>query len=438
MQASHFKTYSLDDARIERVLSAALDAARPDRLVSEYLDAHPLPPHKRLFVLGIGKAAESMARATRTRVQPSEALAITKHALDHAPKSAGQASADHTDEGPQADLTILEAGHPLPDERSVAAGKAVLGFVSGIREEDLLLCLISGGGSALVAAPVEGVSLEDLRRLTDAMLRSGADIEEINIVRRRLDILKGGGLAAATRSPIISLILSDVAGDRLDTIASGLTEAEPAAPDQAVAILQEYDIRTSSSVRRALGQTQAAEGPLAARRVQNVILGNNLTSRTAAYKQAALEGFHAMMNSAWVEGEASEAGRRLADQVAGACHEMPRPFCIVAGGETTVSFGRGGTGGRNQEMALAAVDPLSGIEDVFFVTMATDGNDGPTDAAGAVVTGKTCGRAAQEGMRAETYLARHDSYHFFDALGDLLRIGYTGTNVNDITLLVGV
>jgi glycerate 2-kinase len=438
MQVDRFRTHSLDDPRIGRILSAALHAVRPDLLVSKYLEEHSLPPHRRLFILGIGKAAESMVRAAEKRSAYSAALAVTKHAADRPRQAAEPASPGRVEGGAQPPLKILEAGHPLPDARSVAAGEAVARFVSEIRQDDLLLCLISGGGSALVAAPPSGVSLQDLRQVSDALLRSGASIEEVNIVRRRLDRLKGGGLVAATKSPIISLLLSDVMGDRLDTIASGLTMIETTAPDQALAILQKYGISTSNSVLEALRRPPHILPAEASQRVMNRVVGNNLTARTAAHQQAKLEGFHAVMSRAWLQGEASAAGKQLASRLAGAVDEMPRPFCIVEGGETTVSVRGGGQGGRNQEMALAAVDRLDGLEDVFLITMATDGDDGPTDAAGAVVTGETCRRGSRGGMNAETFLARNDSYHYFDALGDLLRIGYTGTNVNDLTLLMGV
>jgi len=438
MQANGFRTHSLHDARIGRILAAALDAVRPGRLVLQYLDEHPLPPHNRLYILGIGKAAEGMVRAAATRVQFAGALAITKQASGRMAGANGPASPGRALASSRPGFILLEAGHPLPDNRSVAAGEAVMHFVTEIRADDLLLCLISGGGSALVAAPRSGVSLEDLRQVTDALLRSGASIEEINIVRRRLDRLKGGGLAAATPSPVISLILSDVMDDRLDTIASGLTVSGQPATVQPRAILEKYEIRTPSSLDAILSRPRHWPSSNPRPRVQNLIVGNNLTARAAAYNQARLEGFHSVMEPGWVQGEASNAGRVLASQLATADREMGRPFCIIAGGETTVSVGSGGTGGRNQELALAAVDPLAGLDDVLFIAVATDGNDGPTDAAGAVATGQTCERAAQAGMRADTYLARHDSYHFFDALGDLLRIGYTGTNVNDLALLVGV
>lgn len=389
------------------------------------------------------------------------ALAIAKHAGGAQQESLQQAIAE---------LEIFEGGHPLPDARSLVAGEAALEFVSGLQPDDLLVCLISGGGSALMSAPVVG--LEDLQALTYALLAGGARIEEINTLRRRLDRIKGGGLAKATRARVLSLILSDVVGDPLEAIASGPTAPDPTTKKDALAVLEKYiltaslsggDARGAAARERSTGEalplrsTQgdvrlfpellaaleaAPEGPRHGdalfSRVQNVIVGSNRLALEGALGQARREGFQAVsLGSAW-EGEARKVGRRLAHVLRVATNERERPFCLIAGGETTVTLRGGGHGGRNQELALAAAAPLAGLQDALLASLATDGEDGPTDAAGAVVSGDTRARALALGLDPESYLERNDSYTFFDGMGDLIRTGPTGTNVNDLVFLFGL
>jgi glycerate 2-kinase len=346
--------------------------------------------------------------------------------------------------------TVIEGGHPIPDARSLHAGERVLEFVSSLHEDDTLVCLISGGGSALVTAPYEGISLEDMQLLTSLLLSSGARIDEINILRRQLDRIKGGGLARATKAKIISLILSDVIGNPLEAIASGPTVLNPTTTVHALEILKKYQIenRTPYSI---LAHLQGVpSGPLAAvpqgrfaedggasvvGRVQNIIIGDNRLASRAALEQAEHEGFHAEILTNELQGEARAVGRELAHNLRVSISTKPHPFCSIAGGETTVTIKGDGKGGRNQELALAAVDELAGLKDVMFIALATDGDDGPTDAAGAVVTGESARRAESLGLRATDYLSRNDAYPFFDTLGDLLNTGPTGTNVNDLIFL---
>jgi hydroxypyruvate reductase len=302
----------------------------------------------------------------------------------------------------------------------------------------LLICLLSGGASALVAAPAPGIGLDDLQALTSSLLASGADIEEINTVRRQVDLLKGGGLACSTRAAIVSLILSDVIGDRLEDIASGPTAPDPTTHARARSILRKYRIQAPEAINYALHLTELSRTTSRFDRVQNIIVGNNQMAVAAARSQAAAEGFAAETLAAALRGEAREVGQGLSNSLREALHTRPHPFCLIAGGETTVTLSGNGKGGRNQELALSAVDGLAGIANAVLVCCATDGNDGPTDAAGAVVTGETRQRGRQLGMQAADYLSRHDAYPFFDALGDLLRPGYTGTNVNDLLLCFGL
>ncbi len=388
MDANRFRTHTLQDPRILQILAAALDAVEPQKIVRDFLLNRKLPDHKRLFLLGIGKAAEPMTLAAAD-VLPhfTDAFIVTKH-VSH----------------PGFDRIVgMEAGHPVPDQRSLAAGQAALDFVSKLNADDLLICLISGGGSALVTTPRENVSLEEIQSRTSALLASGAPINEINNLRRQLDRIKGGGLARATKAQVISLILSDVIGNSLETIASGLT------------------------VDPSLGT-----------RVQNFIVGDIQVAAQAAQEQAQRAGFDTEIFSLNIQGEAKEMGLQLAKKLKDERKKKQHPFCLIAGGETTVTLEGNGTGGRNQELALAAVDELSGVENVFLITLATDGDDGPTNAAGAAVNGVSRQRAERLGMAAPAYLSRNAAYSFFDPLGDLIKCGYTGTNVNDLVFLIGL
>ena len=382
-----------------------------------------MPAHKRLFLLGFGKAAEAMSLAAANALPAFErGLVITKQRTGEAPPR----------------ITIMEAGHPIPDHRSVKAGREALKFAAELREDDLLLCLISGGGSALVTAPIQGVTLEDLQSVTTAALASGATIDEINVLRRQLDRFKGGGLAAATKATVVGLVLSDVMGDRLEVIASGPTATNPTGPKDAQAIVAKYRLPLPTAMDQALQGQKSDDCLDSSRRVTNHVIGNNALALEAALLQARQEGFGAAVMDDAIRGEAAAVGRSLAGRLASAAAVAPRPFCLTWRRRDNRDLSPAGQGGRNQELALAAVDPLSGLRDCLLVALATDGNDGPTDAAGAVVTGQSASRAAALGLSAADHLTRHDSYAFFNALGDLLKPGYTGTNVNDIVLLLGL
>jgi hydroxypyruvate reductase len=402
-----------------RILASALDAVEPGRLVRDYLGQTRLPPYEHLFILGIGKASEAMSLAAIKALPDfTSALIITKHATCTPPPR----------------VELMEAAHPVPDARSVMAGRAALDLASRLTENDLLLCLISGGGSALTVSPRTGIGLRDIQVLTSALLAAGAGVEDINTLRRQLDGFKGGGLARITKGRVLSLLLSDVIGDRIEAIASGPTAPDPTSGADALGILGAYGIQAPPNVY-ALLSTQRSSGDLPSSRVTNVVVGSNDMAAQAARQQAEAEGFHARVLRTDLQGEARELGTRLAGRLKADSADDPRPFCLIAGGESTVTVQGNGKGGRNQELALAAVDTLAGMKDLMLVTLATDGDDGPTDAAGAVVTGETAERAHAAHLDVDDYLSRNDSYHFFESLGDLLRPGYSGTNVNDLTFL---
>lgn len=413
MDANRFVTYSLNDARILRILSAALEAVDPYRAVKKHLPALD----GKVYGLGIGKASIPMLTALAEAMPLSGGLAISKHASFADPRL----------------FPVIEGGHPIPDARSLLAGERALEFVSSLSEEDTLVCLISGGGSALVTVPL--IPLEALQGLTSLLLARGARIDEINTVRRHLDRLKGGGLAYATRARIVSLILSDVIGNPLEAIASGPTAPDPTTRADALAILEKYlgkssPLPSSDSFRETL-----KPGDTTFSRVQNIIIADNELAMRAAWEQAKREGFQAEILTHELQGEAREIGKELARRLRSEIAKRPRPLCLIAGGETTVTISGNGKGGRNQELALSAVEELADLQNVMMIALASDGEDGPTDAAGAVVTGETAQRAKALGLRAADHLSRNDAYPFFDALGDLLRTGPTGTNVNDMILL---
>jgi glycerate 2-kinase len=478
MDPERFFTQSLRDPRVGRILAAALEAVEPGAAVESYLVSNPLPPAGRVFALGVGKAAVPMTGALSRFTDLTRALVITKHASD-----------------PGSDLfSVMESGHPVPDARSLAAGGAALEFTSSLREDDLLVCLISGGGSALMTAPL--VPLQDMQALTSGLLASGARIDEINTLRRHLDRVKGGGLAQATKARVLSLILSDVVGSPLEAIASGPTAPDPMTKEDALAVLEKYfNLSLRGAKRRSnlmeppnmrllrhrtgipasifqslLSSTETPKpsDPLFSH-VQNVIVGDNALAVQAALRQAQNEGFQVeSLGSTW-QGEAREVGVKLAHKLRVTTKEGTHPFCMIAGGETTVTLsgvahpewsemasssqgkskdrGRSrnvseggkettGIGGRNQELALAAVTELAGLENAMLISLATDGEDGPTDAAGAVVNGDTLRRAERFGLDVAGHLSGHDAYPFFERLGDLLKTGPTGTNVNDLVVLL--
>jgi glycerate 2-kinase len=405
---------------VMRILASAFNAVDAGAAVTNNLLENELPRGKRVFAFGLGKAACAMTQALADKIKLTDALVITKHASTLTVKP----------------VTIIEGDHPVPGSASISAGLAAIKFVSQLTPDDLLICLISGGGSALMSAP--RVLLADMQSLTSALLSCGARIDEINILRRHLDQLKGGGLvrlAALRGARIISLILSDVVDNSLETIASGPTAPDPSTCADALALIQKYNLLNNipASIIPSLQETLKPHDPVFAK-VQNAIIAGNKTALFAAQTQAQAEGFKARIIHHAIQGEAREVGNRIAMEFKELLQTIPRPFCLLAGGETTVTLMGSGRGGRNQELALAVVNSLAGLKDVMFVSIATDGEDGPTEAAGAVVTGESAHRAEPLGMSVTDHLSRNDAYSFFDALDDLIRTGPSGTNVNDLVV----
>lgn len=431
-----------------RVMAAALDAVDPALALRHHLrrdgdvllageQRYNLAAIERVFVVGAGKASAAMLRAAAEVLGDAltAGIVVTKDVA-----------------GPTAEVPprcqLLNAGHPVPDARGPAAAAAIADLLADTSERDLLLALISGGGSALLTRPAPGISLDDLQALTRSLLACGASINEINSLRKHLDLVKGGGLARmAAPAAVVTLILSDVVGNALDVIASGPTVADRSSFADALAVLERYELleQTPAAIRERLEAGRAGEvdetlkpgDPIFAR-VQNMLIGSNSQAAAAASAAAAAEGFQPLLLTTYLQGEAREAGRFLAAvarEVGEHGRPVTRPCCIIAGGETTVTLRGDGRGGRNQELALGALRDFAGIANALLIALASDGDDGPTDAAGAVASGDSLARATAMGLDVNAALASNNAYPFFAALNDLLRPGPSGTNVNDLVFV---
>lgn len=397
--------------------------------------SYELSDCEHIFVVGGGKAAAPMASAIADILgeRVTEGVVVTKY--------------EHARGWSSPRIQVIEAGHPAPDENSVRGARAVADLARRATERDLVICLISGGGSALLTLPVEGMTLADLQALTERLLRSGVTINEINAVRKHCSAIKGGRLAhLVAPARLITLILSDVIGDPLDVIASGPTAPDATTVADARDVLercesQNEEPRFSLGTLASVLRETPKKGDPVFQHVQNVIVGSNRLAALAAVERARALGFDALLLGVYVEGEAREVAKvaaALAKGIRAHGDPLSPPACLVWGGETTVTVRGEGKGGRNQELALAAALVLDGWSDVLVMALATDGTDGPTDAAGAIITGETLDRARAQGLDARSALEANDSYCFFDALGDLIRTGPTGTNVNDLLfVLVG-
>jgi hydroxypyruvate reductase len=416
------------DARA--IFKAAVDAANPASMVEKTLRARrDLERCERIFVVGGGKAGGTMAKAAE-RVLGKR---ITAGCV--AVKDGDPAKCRHIDLHP--------SGHPVPDERGVEAAKRIAALCEVAEAKDLVLCLLSGGASALLPAPVPPITLAEKQQTTKLLLACGATIHEINAVRKHVSVIKGGRLAKfAAPARVLTLALSDVVGDQLDVIGSGPTAPDEATFASALAVLDRYGIRAKvpASVREVLeegiDESPKPGDPLFAR-VENVIVGSNQKSLEAAAAKAKSLGYKTMILASTIEGETRDVARlhaAVARQIRTSGQPLKTPACVVSGGETTVTIHGKGKGGRNQEFALAAAIDLAGLKDALVFSAGTDGTDGPTDAAGALADGKTCERSGMEA--AKSALAENDSYRFFEKLDDLLITGSTGTNVMDVHLVL--
>ncbi|MCS7025172.1 MAG: glycerate kinase [Bryobacteraceae bacterium] len=429
-----------------QILRASLAAADPVQAVKRHVHVmgdqlivgrrrYSLSKFERIFVVGAGKASAAMALP----VERMLGRRITAGAIN--------VKYGHT-----ANLKwieLQECGHPVPDRAGLEGTQRIVELVRAAQARDLVLCLISGGGSALLPAPAPGITLEEKQETTKLLLGCGATIHEINVIRKHLSTLKGGQLARlAFPATLVALILSDVIGDKLDVIASGPTAADESTFANALKILEKYALleRVPPAVKARLeagarGEIAETPKPGAAElsKVQNLIVGSNRLAVDAAQRKAQQLGYRTLVLSTSISGETRDIAAMhgaIAREIVESGRPVRRPACVISGGETTVTLRGSGKGGRNQEFALAAAIEIGGLERTVILSAGTDGTDGPTDAAGAVCDGRTVERAERKGLNVFDFLARNDSYHFFDALGDLLRTGPTNTNVMDIRLIL--
>lgn len=433
--------------KVSRILAASLEAVDPAVALRSHLsrqgnrlmlsnDVYDLGNYQHVYMVGIGKACLAMGQAATKILAEhlSSGILIPKAVPDLRIPSLPSS------------VQVYPSGHPVPDERGVAATHEVIALLKKTQPNDLVLILISGGGSALLTAPVNGVPLQDLQALNDTLLASGATIQEINTLRKHLSRVKGGQLAKlAAPAATLTFILSDVVGDPLDAIASGPTVPDPTTFEMATRILRRYNLvpKLPVSVTDYLQRGLCAQVPETPKKLiffsKNILVGNNLTAARAGVRAAREEGFQAQILTTSLRGEARQVGVVLSAilrQMATTGEPLPRPACLIAGGETTVTLGKSpGLGGRNLELALSAVEALADCPNVALLTLATDGDDGPTDAAGAIVTGQTLARAKERALFPSDFLNRHDAYHFFEPLNGLVKTGPTGTNVNDLNFL---
>jgi len=390
---------------------------------------------KRIFLIGTGKASTSMAQA----IEEIFGDRITK----------GVITTKYGHLLPLKKTEIIEAGHPIPDQKGIEGTRKIQSLLKESGSEDLVIFLLSGGGSALLPLPVDGITLEEKQKVTQLLLNCGADIKEINTIRKHISRIKGGWLAKwAYPSTVIGFILSDVVGDPLDVIASGPTVPDTSTFEEAWEILKKYDLieKIAPSLQRHLllgkeGKIEETPKPedVTFEKVHHILVGSNILALRAAEREASSYGFHTLILSSSIVGETREAARfhsAIAKEVISSGNPISRPACIISGGETTVTIKGHGLGGRNQEFALAGALEISEIEKVVLLSGGTDGTDGPTDASGAIADHTTITRARSMGLDAKAYLDNNDAYPFFKKLGDLLITGPTHTNVMDVRILL--
>ncbi len=396
---------------------------------------YDLRKFRRILILGAGKASAFMAAGAEEILgaRIDQGLVCVKYGHGTDLKK----------------IRLVEAGHPVPDANGEAAARAILELATRSGPDDLIIFLLSGGGSALLPLAWEGIRLEDKQKAASLMLASGATIHQINTVRKHCSRIKGGRLAqAAAPARIVTLIISDVVGNDLDVIASGPTVADPSTFEDALETIGQLGLKEKmpdaiishleAGIRGLVPETPKAES-FDWRHVQNEIIADNLQALEAACEKARSLGYNTLLLSSRIEGETRTVARvhgAMAREVAATANPIAPPACLLSGGETTVTICGNGLGGRNMEFALAAAVDIAGCRDMVVLSGGTDGTDGPTDAAGAVSDGLTTARAARMGLDASDFLRRNDSYHFFEALNDLVVTGPTHTNVMDLRIML--
>ena len=433
------------------IFSEALTAVDPTKILKERIridksslwikigdnseEVFDLNRFDKIFLVGTGKASNSMAQAIEEIFEDRLTKGVITTKYGHLL--------------PLKKTQIIQAGHPIPDQKGYEGAKIIHHLLKGSGPEDLVIFLLSGGGSALLPFPANGIELKEKQKVTQFLLDCGADIKEINTIRKHISWMKGGWLAKwAYPSTVIGFILSDVVGDPLDAIGSGPTVPDPSTFAEAWEVLRKYDLlnRIAPSIKNflELGKEGKVEespkmGDIVFQKVYNSLIGSNILALRAAEKKATSLGLNTLILSSSIEGETREAARfhtAIAKEVISSGNPIPKPACILSGGETTVTIKGNGLGGRNQEFVLAGALEISGTEKVVLLSGGTDGTDGPTDASGAVADHTTIQRAKSMGMDPRAHLDNNDAYPFFQKLGDLLITGPTQTNVMDVRILL--
>ena len=427
------------------IFYAGLKAADPDIWIRDFIllegnllkigdRVYNLGKYKNIYIVGFGKASGFMA--------------ATLEALFMERIKAGIVNVRNGYVAPCKIIKVNAAGHPIPDEASIKGTLEIIQLLKDAEKNDLVFCLISGGGSALFELPFDGISLEDIQKITKLLLNSGARIDEVNAIRKHISQVKGGRLVKICKAEIISLILSDVVNDTLSAIASGPTSPDASTFMDCKMILMKYDLfhkipsSISKHIQNGLDGT-IEETPKSTDKIFdkicNIIIGNNRTALKTSYQKAIELGYNTSILSSYIKGEAREVAKvfsAIAREIHWYGGPVKRPACIIAGGETTVRVHGNGMGGRNQELVLSAAMEIDGLENTVILSVGTDGIDGNTNAAGAIADGSTVIRAKGIKMNPETYLDDNNSYSFFKGLNDLIVTGPTRTNVMDIMLLI--
>lgn len=409
---------------LHQLFQTTINAALPINKLTPFLPA--IPPKGKTIVVGAGKAAASMAaELERIYPYPLSGLVITRY--DHGL--------------PTKHIQVIEASHPVPDEQSYQAAQTLLQSVQGLNEDDLVICLLSGGASALMSLPVPEITLSDKRAVTSALLSSGAPIHHMNTIRKHLSAIKGGQLGkACLPAKVLSLIISDVVGDDLSVIGSGPTVPDPSTFADVHSIIKQYNLRLPENVMAFLSQAQDKhETPKSLNNSQAHLIATAKTAFDAASDFAKEQGLNVLFLGDDLEGEAKQVAQdhaALAKAIKAGNHSIQTPALILSGGETTVTMAEHGKGGRNSEFLLALAIALDGLDDVFAMACDTDGIDGSEDNAGAIITPDTLKRAKVHNIHATEYLKNHNAYTFFEQLDDLIITGPTRTNVNDFRAIL--
>lgn len=435
---------------IRQIFGKAIEAARPVRTIHDILSCsegmltvsgkgplltYNLSGFSRILICGAGKASAAMARGVEEVLGDtvSGGIVVVKHG--------------HTDILSR--TVIHEASHPVPDGSCVLGAQKIYECVENAGKDDLVIALISGGGSSLLALPAGNITLDEKRTTTDILLRSGASIHEMNTVRKHISDIKGGNLArAAYPAAVLVLIISDVVGDNLDVIASGPFSPDNSTYHEALAVITKYGLQESVPPAVMTRLTQGSLGKIPETpktgdpvfgNITSRIIASNIVSLEAAREEAVRLGYNTIILSSSIEGDTAETATwhaAILNEILASSHPLPRPCCILSGGETTVRVKGNGLGGRNMEFTLQMARHLRGKPDAAAGSIGTDGTDGPTDAAGAIADGGTVNRGNAINLNIDDFAARNDSYHYFDKLGDLIRTGPTNTNVMDVRAMI--